>query len=535
MRTRARGRRCLAWAIGVAMAAVGVQSSLAQATTAVFQLSGEAMLDVKGPRTRRGRAWQYEIPGRFRMELRVHPSGAVRLTRVTIEAGDVTVSRGRRSVARFRCNRATTVGSPVGGVDAAGNLLFPAGSAPLFVTSFSERNAEGGCPGGGDHYRITATNSRPVSGWHDPISDVFQLTGNFRTTVDDEDVDIAVSLEGQYDNRPPVALFGVEGEGISRIQGGCPPVTGVNPSSTEANDPLGLRLYLQSNSRDPDGLFAESDLTLAQWQHWQGTSGGSPRGTYRFLGRGRRIGPVVFDVDRHHVLVLRVTDRAGASDTTRCEFFVADTMPPSVTAPDPTTVACSVSGGATSRTSERLRKFLAGAVAEDLTDNSPHRLPTRADGVDVGRDTLFPLDETTAVSFRYRDRFGNVGEAVSSVKVVSKLRTDFGLGPGVRTLGGRGGWVKIRPSLETAGPCGMTMLYLATISSDGPEPPHKLVRGAVLGSDDREFELLDLPVKLPDGRLRPRVYELTWVGVDADGKKRQVVEKLVVEPPKRID
>jgi len=502
--------------------------TLAQEAPQVYQVSGEATLEVKGDRSRSGWGWRHEVPARFTGELQLGSGGMARLTNVSIRAGDVTVSRGRRAM-HLRCNRATTSGPVVGTLDGVGNLLFPRDAATLLVASSGDRGPRGECPGRGDALRLAATNNDVLYGRHDPVADVFQLAGTFRTTYDGELIQIDVTGEGRYDNRPPVAALGVEGEGIARAQGGCPPITGLNPASVEANDRLGLRLHLQSNSSDPDDAFAGSDLALAQWQQWSGTPVGPPAGTYRFLGRGRRIGPVLFELDQHHTLSLRVTDRRGASDTTSCGFFVADTTPPDITPPRPLAVECTIPGGATPGTSESIRRFLATARADDLTDPSPTALPPRVRGLAVAETTLFPVGELTQVSFRYRDRHGNVGEEWSSVEVTRGSPIDLGLGR--RVIPGHGDWIEIKPRIRTGGPCDFKRLYLVSILTDGLEAPHEFARGVAFGSDDREFELRALPLTRSDGELGSRRYELVWIGIDDAGRKARLVETLVVEPP----
>ena len=90
-----------------------------------------------------------------------------------------------------------------------------------------------------------------------------------------------------------------------------------------------------------------------------------------------------------------------------------------VTAPPPTTVRCSVNGGATPGTSRPLRDFLASAVAIDQVDDAPNPLTPRVGGAAVEDDTLFPLDESTEVAFRFEDDSGNVDSTSVVVQTIN--------------------------------------------------------------------------------------------------------------------
>ena len=224
-------------------------------------------------------------------------------------------------------------------------------------------------------------------------------------------------MTGDYVNRPPVAVFGVEGPGLEAFaQGGCPAVpNGGNPPepTIEANDPSGLKMYLRSFSHDPDGVWRGADLGLDQWFHARDS------GPLKFIGESRRLGPLVFEFGPMHHLKLETTDRVGAMDTSDCDFRVVDTTPPTVTVPGSTTVESTGSDGTTPSTSDALRDFLGGASAADSVDSAPTALPPLLNGKEINDKTLFPIGDWLPVTFRFVDRFGNLGIAVSYVRVVT--------------------------------------------------------------------------------------------------------------------
>jgi hypothetical protein len=120
-----------------------------------------------------------------------------------------------------------------------------------------------------------------------------------------------------------------------------------------------------------------------------------------------------------HHLTLETTDRVGATATSKCDFRVVDTTPPSVTTPGATTIDATGTDGATPSTSDALRDFLSGASAADSVDSKPTALPPLLNGKEVKDNTVFPIGDWLPVTFRYVDRFGNLGSAVSSVRVVA--------------------------------------------------------------------------------------------------------------------
>ncbi len=364
----------------------------------------------------------HRVPGGVAIDYLVYPDGRATITALEAETVDFDViSRfigieTRRQ--RFRCTRFANVGLIDGAVDGDGRLIFPVGAASISGFSFKQRAADGSCTG--EARVVTAENNRALTVVPDPDGNHFSFSGRFHGTVDDEDLDIRITAEGDYVNRPPKAVLGVGGPDVPEelIQGGCPPLVGVNPPAAEANDPEGLRLVLQSLSSDPDGRWRRANLAREQWSHSDG-------GPFHLLGEGRRIGPVLFEFGVEHRLELTVTDLLGARGRAACRFQVADTTPPTVVAPPRVEVPCSVLAGATPATSKPLRDWLAAATAADLVDRQPIALPPQVEGKDVTPETVLPLDRgganevrETSVVFRFRDRDGLIGRERSTVRVV---------------------------------------------------------------------------------------------------------------------
>jgi hypothetical protein len=346
-------------------------------------------------------------------------SGRVNISRLYTTLADIDVTfhflifeTGR---VHIRCGTARNDAEIEGNVDASGNLSIASGAATLSGTSYQQRNASGDC--GGNVSAITLNNNAPLTGVLDPASNRISLTGVFSALTEGNAYTVRLDMTGDYLNRPPVSVFGVEGPGLEPFsQGGCPAVmNGGNPPEpiVEANDPAGLKLFLKSFSRDPDGAWQGGDLLLDQWFHARDS------GPLKFIGESRRLGPVVFEFGPLHHLELQTTDRAGALSRSNCDFRVVDTTPPSVTPPGSTTVTESVSVGATPSTSEALKNFLESASATDTVSSSPSSLPPLVGGKEVKPDTFFPTGSWLEVKFRFVDGFGNAGSATSWVKVVA--------------------------------------------------------------------------------------------------------------------
>jgi hypothetical protein len=384
-----------------------------------YRSRGSVALWVEGE----GCCGDVRFPGAYEMDYEVDDAGRVRVTRLQTAVADMDISfrflifeTARVSV---RCGSVRNDEVIHGTVDASGNLTLAAGAATLSGEAFTERGEEGEC--GGNSAGVTLTNNAPVTILLDPAGNRLSLTGTFRTGVEGHDYDIRVEMDGDYANRPPAARFGAEGPGLEAFaQGGCPAVMrNGNPPEpvAEANDPAGLKMFLRSFSSDPDGAWGRADLRLDQWYYARDFE------PYKYIGEGRRHGPLLFEFGPVHHLTLKTTDRLGASATEVCEFRVVDTTPPSVTAPPPAEIEATEPGGARPGASSALQKFLRSAAAHDLADGWPKLLPPLLNGKEVLDDTLFPIDpsdppdEWLKVVFRFRDKSGNVGEAESSVRV----------------------------------------------------------------------------------------------------------------------
>jgi hypothetical protein len=496
-----------------------------------FEIAGKGTLTIEG---------LGELPGSFSLVLVVHPDGEVVVPRLRARIRDFDVVQRRVFKDRrtpFRCSEALNVGPLEGRLDPTGELFFAA-PQEVYAVSYSERDGRGGCPGRGGAYSLTAVSNVPVVGLHSPWDDVFSLAGSFVTDHDGETYTVHLAFEGSYVNRPPLARMSFEGVGLptGSHKYTCPPYVPLtfaigrasfSCNFVQANDPGGLRARLVSTSADPDGAWHRSELKLEQWSNfvWSFDEGTE---THVHLGRGRTVGPVLFEMNQRHTVQLTASDHAGAADRATCEFCVVDGMPPVVTAPPSTTVRCSVEGGATPGTSRALRDFLDAAVAVDQADDAPERLTPRVGGADVEDHTLFPLDEWTEVVFRFQDRAENVAVAHGAVRVIDDVPPELTFDFAAPRLPAQGRFVKVRPQIQVTDNCGLPRVLFRSIASNGPESTNLLVRGAVRGRPVKEFEILATPVTV-GGRVKDRTYVVTYVAVDAAGNKTEIYRKLVVK------
>ncbi len=483
---------------------------------------------------------QDDFPGGFEMSYLVYPDGRVTISRLVATIGDGNyLVRDRRVLRDIRielhCSRGANRNPITAMLDPTGKLVIPPGAAMISGVSYPERAEDGSCPGRGDVLTFEATNNAPLQGRHDPMRDEFTLEGRFRAMAAERETDVTITMTGHYVNRPPVAIIGVRGRGLPAIlgQGGCPPTRGVNPPTTEANDPRGLLVTLISASDDPDGSFRRSDIRSEQWYHAPGPV------PLEFLGFGREIGPVLFEFGPEHRLGLLVTDLAGAISSDGCFFKVVDTTPPLVLPPSRITLLCTERGGASARTSRALREFLIGARTSDNSDPAPMPLPPQVDGMDVTEKTLFPLDRGqhpqpcfTPVVFRFQDRHGNIGAAISGVRVVDRRPPDLSVDLFPNLLQPTFEFVTIRADILTADVCGGVSVILDAIVADPPPPPQSdlvLIRGAEFGTDDREFQLRAAPAIGPNQQPVDRIYTVTYVAVDEFGNKTQASAEVIVK------
>ncbi|GEM_PF-2833138 len=478
-----------------------------------------------------------DIRGRFETAYFVGTDGRVTIRQLRAEVDPAGVLIFRVPILRDRrvplfCASAVNVGPINGVVDPTGKLTIPSGAATVLGSTFSEPGPfPRGCPGRGAVSFFSATNNDSLTGRHDPARDEFRLEGEFPFG----DFNITIRMMGNYVNRPPRAIIGVAGPGLSPtlVQGGCPPLSGINPPTTEANDPEGLRVILASASFDPDGAWGRADIFLEQWSH---ARAGGP---FELLGQGPRIGPVLFEFGTQHRLLLSVTDRAGAISRDSCGFIVVDTTPPLVLPPSRITLLCTERGGASARTSRALREFLIGARTSDNSDPAPMPLPPQVDGMDVTEKTLFPLDRGqhpqpcfTPVVFRFQDRHGNIGAAISGVRVVDRRPPDLSVDLFPNLLQPTFEFVTIRADILTADVCGGVSVILDAIVADPPPPPQSdlvLIRGAEFGTDDREFQLRAAPAIGPNQQPVDRIYKVTYLSLDDLGNETRATARVIVK------
>ncbi|HEX4953382.1 MAG TPA: hypothetical protein VF017_08320 [Thermoanaerobaculia bacterium] len=289
-----------------------------------YRVAGTATLEVEGELTLSGRfEARYALGDAVRVgservrELRISP------LRTWLDDHDVVIPRiGRDRVLPLRCTELASNGPMAGLVDARGGLVVPAGAASVFGLAFERRAESGGCPGAGRILSFRGSSDRAITGRHDPAGNRFEVEGRFEVTIDEEEYHGRLTLDGTYLNRPPQAVIGSIAPPLFDLsQGGCPPLTGRNPDGVDSNNPEGLRMVLQSVSHDPDGDFPRADLAREQWAHYTGNPA-DPAAPYELLGRGRRVGPILFEHGRSHTVILGVSDRQDARAEARCTFFV---------------------------------------------------------------------------------------------------------------------------------------------------------------------------------------------------------------------
>src|SRR4030095_9846471 len=153
------------------------------------------------------------FPSTFEMDYEVdRSSGRVNISRLSAALADMDIrfhflifETGRVQV---RCGSARNVSAVVGTIDSSGNLTIPAGAATLNGTSFGERDGVGKC--GGSVSDLSLTNNAPLVGSLDPVSNSISFNGVFSVTTEGNTYNIQLNMTGDYVNRPPVAVFGVE-------------------------------------------------------------------------------------------------------------------------------------------------------------------------------------------------------------------------------------------------------------------------------------------------------------------------------------
>ncbi len=264
-----------------------------------------------------------KVPGRVRLDYLVNPDQTVVIQNLVVWMGDLdlVVPFLWWEAARepLRC---TVFRNPeaIQGVLENGELVIPAGTRVL-GQSYFERSPDGGCKG--EARRLEPVSNAELRITHDPEADQFGFSAEFADSHDGNDLTISLQLQGRYLNRPPVAELLVTGEDVSTAADGCPVTEKGKPPIALANTPKGLLVTLRSESHDPDGHWppdakpkrSRVDLNFEQWAR-------SRPGGFSFLGAGRELGPVLFEVNREHQLLLWVTDRRGAESRKLCHFQV---------------------------------------------------------------------------------------------------------------------------------------------------------------------------------------------------------------------
>lgn len=513
MHTSARVRTGLAAALAAALAAGAATAAPPLDPPRQYSVSGSGEMAVSGP----GCCGDARFLGDFRAAYQVDSAGNALLTSLHLSVADTdaTVRGGFLDLfsetLRLRC---TTLGShgTAAGFLAGSEVRFPAGAVRIVGYSSEQRSPDGAC--GDPTLHFDGSNVSLLRLVHEPAADRVGLDATFDSVAYGETYTITFRATGTFDNRPPLASL--QFETAAAPQGlGCPAVYQPNQGFVaEANHPTGLRATLRASSGDPDGppgAGSGADLLSQRWLRARDT------GPRALIGTGYRTEPLTFEWGPTHFVDLVQMDRAGAVDAVQCAFRVVDSRPPLVTPPAPKTVACSQAGGASSSTSAAVAAFLAGASALDVVDSSLTALPPRLGSADVTPATLFPGDGAARnVTFRFRDDWGNVGSAVSSLTVTDGPPTlAVTLTPDEFAADGMWHWVNA--SISAQGCAAPVTLKLHKIVSNAPQLDADDIYGASLGTDDRVFALR--------GRLAPtgkRTYTVTYRATDAAGRTTTV-------------
>ncbi len=487
-----------------------------------FLVQGTGALRVSGPHC----CGATRLTGRFDARYQITSSGAVTLAGLSLQLddADVVVEDGFLGLfnqrIQLRCGNAATRDAGLGVRASATSLKFAPGALTLDGLASEGRAADGACVA--PTLELAAANNSEVLVTHDPTANRFALSTTFHTTLADGGYDLLLDLVGRFTNRPPRAVLDILTP--QNPQGGCPAFSRWNGQLwervAEANDPNGLKGTLHSASYDPDGGWAHGDVTL---ETWHVAKDADPRGR---IGRGTFLGPLTFPWGPVYQVELLASDHGGASAAAACTFRVIDTRPPTIVVPAPLVTACTTAGGATRATSTPLATFLAAARATDLADPAPVALAPQMAGLDVAATTLFPADNVArAVSFRFRDRAGNVGSASAPVTISDSLKPNVALTliPGALPATSR--WYRIDANLTASDNCGGAVtLRLVKVSSNAPSLDATDIVDANLGTDDRIFYLFARRASVSLARVYTAVYE----GRDLAGNVRQVAAQVVV-------
>lgn len=478
-----------------------------------FLVRGAGWATVAGPHC----CGDTRFNGRFEAAYEIDAAGSARLASLRLELDDVDVVVRDGFLGLFdtrvnvRCASGASVAPAAGSLADATHLKFGPGALSLAGVASEARLGDGSCAD--PSLTWAGSNDTETLLLHDPTSGTFALDGSFHTVVEGESSALALHLAGSFVNRPPLGALALRRSGEPYPQSGCPAYWRWNGQLwelvAEANDPTGLKGDAHSFSSDPDGGWPEGDVSTEDWFL---TSGSGPRG---FVTSGRDSGPLAFAFGPTHRLELLAGDHLGAVSAASCSFRVVDTTPPSVRPPSPVVLACSTPGGATPATSAALRAFLAGGTAVDASDPAPARLTPRLGSTDVTGTTLFPADGAArAVTFRFQDRWGNLGQASSNVTVKDSLPPAGSAMPTPAALAADLKYWWIATALSASDDCGRPVTWrLLSIVSNAPGYDAGDILGASYGSDDRGFYLYS---RLAAPGVR-RVYTITYEARDAAG------------------
>src|SRR6185295_4825621 len=91
---------------------------------------------------------------------------------------------------------------------------------PVAGVSAEERYSDGSCAD--PTLEMRGANNAEANVLHDPTANAFGLDTTFATSIGGDSYGLHLQLSGQFANRPPVAVLGIETP--ANPQGGCPAV-----------------------------------------------------------------------------------------------------------------------------------------------------------------------------------------------------------------------------------------------------------------------------------------------------------------------
>lgn len=213
-------------------------------------------------------------------------------------------------------------------------------------------------------------------------------------------------------------------------------------------------------------------------------------------------------------VTLEVSDGIQSA-TCDAQVDVVDTTDPVLTCATDIELECNSPGGVLA-SDPQIQAFLASATATDVCDPNP--VVTN----DVPADFLFPVKQTTTVTFTATDKTGNSVQCTADVTVVDNTAPEFEISVDPSAL-----WppnhkmVDITVTVdELSDVCDPDpVVTLVSITSDeapndnGDGNTEPDIMGAMTGTDDREFQLR----AERDGRQDGRVYTIVYEASDICG------------------